>query len=94
MIVQNHAPYMENMYCVRVFGGFGSSISISPFFHRLCMCFAASCFFKFSFSATSSTISFSVCVFVCLITLRTLFSTSFCMVSPVISGVVGMVGVC
>ena len=47
------------------------------------MYFAASCFFMCSFLATSSTVSFSVRVFVCRITLRTFFSISFSIVSPV-----------
>lgn len=46
------------------------------------MYFAASCFFMCSFLATSSTISFSVRIFVCRITLRTFFSISFSIISP------------
>ena len=35
IIVQNHVPYVEKRYSVNVLGGFGSSNSISPLFHRL-----------------------------------------------------------
>ena len=44
-----------------------------------------------SFLATSSTVSFSVRVFVCRITLRTFFSISFSIVSPGVIGVCGIV---
>ena len=83
IIAQNHVPYVEKRYSVNVLGGFGSSNSISPLFHRLWIYFAASCFFKFSFVATSSTVSFNVNVFVCRITLRTFFSISFSIGSPI-----------
>jgi len=82
IIAQNHAPYVEKRYSVNVLGGFGSSNSISPLFHRLWIYFAASCFLMCSFLATSSTVSFNVNVFMCRMTLRTFFSISFSIDSP------------